>query len=285
MKLPPFDWLPVKTVAECVDALSANDSVESRIIAGGQSLLPLMALGMASPALLIDVNGVEGLSEVIERENHIDIGALVRHRQLLAHADRIADLRIVGTAARHIGHVGIRNRGTLGGSLSHADPASELPAIMLLLKASMVCESKSGGVRTIPSDDFFLGPYTTSMHEHEMLTRIIVPRPVKTKFGFSELAARHGDFATAGAAVAISYLEENRVGGLRAVIFATSSRPMVVSVDVELPIGEKANSVDWKVLAKSLSSAVPAGRKRELTRVMLGRAFLQADSMNAHVVH
>jgi carbon-monoxide dehydrogenase medium subunit len=278
MKLPSFDWLKVKTVAECVGALRASDDVELKIIAGGQSLLPLMALGMASPALLIDVNDVEGLSEIVERDDHIDIGALVRHNQLLAHAERIADLGVLGTAVRHIGHVGIRNRGTIGGSLSHADPASELPAMMLLLQARIVCESKSGGVRSIASDDFFLGPYTTSMHEQELLTRIVVPRPVRTTFGFSELAARHGDFAAAGAAVAISYADGDRVQGVRAVVFATSSKPALISADASLPIGEKVGAVDWKQLAKSLSSATSDIRKRELTKVMLSRAFAQATS-------
>ena len=276
MKLPAFEWVKVGSVAECLGALSASEEIELKIIAGGQSLLPLMALGMASPALLVDVNGVPDLNDVLERQDHVEIGAIVRHSQLLECTERMADLAIIATAARHIGHVGIRNRGTLGGSLSHADPASELPAIMLLLQASMICESKSGGERSIGSDEFFRGPYTTSMHEHEMLTRVIVPRPVYTAFGFSELAVRHGDFAVAGAAVAISYVDGCRVGAVRAVVFATSSKPIVISAGAALPLGEKIASVNWEQLARTLSSSITDVRKRELTKAMLSRAFAQA---------
>ena len=199
MKPAPFDHLPVETVEDAVAALVEHGD-RAKVLAGGQSLVPLLNLRLARPAVLVDVNRVAGL-DGIEANGMLSVGALVRQADALASAAVAEHARLLHEALRHVGHPATRNRGTIGGSIAHADPAAELPAVLLALDGE-VDVSGPGGERAIPAADLFLGPFTTSVATNELLTRVRVPRSSDRRFGFAEIARRHGDFALAGAAVA-----------------------------------------------------------------------------------
>jgi CO/xanthine dehydrogenase FAD-binding subunit len=189
-------------VAETVRAL-ADAAGDGKILAGGQSLVPMLNMRLARPAIVIDLNGVPDLDVIApSAAGGLRIGALARHADLAASAVVRERAPLLAEAARHIGHAAIRNRGTLGGSLAHADPAAELPAAVVALDASLVIVGR-GGTRMVPADEFFVGLLTTALHDDEILTEIHVPPP-RGAWGFAELARRRGDFALVGVAAAVA---------------------------------------------------------------------------------
>lgn len=186
MKPAPLEYLRAHSVGEAVQALAGADG-DGKIIAGGQSLMPMLALRMARPALLVDVNRIPGLSTIVPVDGGVRLGALVRHARLVeqdAHP-------LLATAARWIGHTAIRSRGTSGGSIVHADPAAELPVVAAALEATVHIAGPRG-TRTEPVNGFFTGALETSLAEDEMVTAIDMPLP--QRWGFAELSRRHGDF-------------------------------------------------------------------------------------------
>lgn len=186
MKPAPFDYLRAGSVAEAVQAL-ADAGGDGKIIAGGQSLMPVLALRMARPKLLVDINRIPGLSTIVPAGDTIRLGALVRHARLV----RQTEHPLLAEAGRWIGHAAIRSRGTSGGSIAHADPAAELPVVAAALEATIHVAGPSG-TRTVPAAEFFAGPLETTLTENEMITMIDVPVP--QRWGFAEFSRRHGDF-------------------------------------------------------------------------------------------
>ncbi len=208
MKPPAFDYVRPQTLADVLGAIA--DDPGAKILAGGQSLIPLLNLRLARPSLLVDVNRLPGLDAISETEHELRIGALVRHSALLADRSVRTHAPLLAQCARFIGHPAIRNRGTFGGSLAHADPTAELPAAMLALSASFRLASRAGE-RTITAADFFQGPFTTVLREDEMIVEAILPaRPPGEGCAFYELAVREGDFAI----VAVAALTQVRNGRL-----------------------------------------------------------------------
>lgn len=283
MKPPPVTLLRPRGVEECLAALEATDGSVVKVIAGGQSLMPLLALRMSTPDTLVDLGRIAELTAVVPSEQVVELGARVRHRQLV---DGTAGPvpAILGLAARHIGHDAIRNRGTLGGSLAHADPAAELPAVMVLLDAEIVCRSRNGGTRVIPAREFFLGPYLTAMRDHELLTAVRVPRAdTRTRYGFVEFSPRHGDYARAGALCAVRTGADGTVRRAGAVLFAVGSTPLDVSAALTAAQGRAAVDCPWDELAtQAVSSLPPPGddgetaARRRLAVVALRRALARA---------
>jgi aerobic carbon-monoxide dehydrogenase medium subunit len=214
-----FDYVRVKSLSEAVAAL-ARHGVEAKIIAGGQSLVPLLNMRMASPAILVDIGALAELKGISLASGWLRIGALVRQ----AEAERSAEIQkhapLIAKALPHIGHVAIRNRGTIGGSIALADPAAELPACLLALGGEVEIAGAKG-TRTVAADDFFKDLYETALAPGEVLTAICVPAAAKDmRFGFGELARRHGDFAMAGLAAC-------RDGkGARLAFFGVGSTPV-----------------------------------------------------------
>lgn len=202
MKPAPFKYVIARTLDEAL-AAKADYGDEARFLAGGQSLVPTMNFRMATPAVLIDINPLSELSGV--KENGVTrIGALTRYRML--EADPVIAKRqpIIGEALPHIAHPQIRNRGTLGGNLSHADPASEMPAIMLALNATLYLRSATAN-RQVAARDFFVGALETAIEPDEMLIEIGLPHlPAHTGACFMEVARRQGDFAIAGIAAVVT---------------------------------------------------------------------------------
>lgn len=203
MKPAAFDYVVAESADAAVAALAAAGG-EAKILAGGQSLVPMLNFRLLRPAILVDINRIPGLAFIEARADHIAIGALTRHYRLETSPVIAEQLPIVAEAMRHVAHLAIRNRGTIGGSLSHADPAAELPMLALLLNATLHVASPAGP-RTAAARDFFLGPLTVDLAADEMVTRITIPKlPPATGWGFAEVARRSGDFALAAVAATVT---------------------------------------------------------------------------------
>ncbi|HKS46971.1 MAG TPA: FAD binding domain-containing protein [Amycolatopsis sp.] len=186
MKPAPFDYLRARSLGEAVRAL-ADAAGDGKIIAGGQSLMPVLALRMARPRLLVDINRIPGLSTITPVDTGVRLGALVRHARLVEQTLH----PLLAEAARWIGHAAIRSRGTSGGSIAHADPAAELPVVAAALEATIHIAGP-GGTRTSTATDLFTGPLETTLAEDELITAIDMPAP--ERWGFAEFSRRHGDF-------------------------------------------------------------------------------------------
>ena len=199
MKPAPFDYARARSLAEVFDLLE-GDAQDARILAGGQSLLPTLALRLSEPSLLIDIGALRELRFIEERDGALHIGALTRHCDLEHHALIAKRFPLIAQAMPHVAHPAIRNRGTLGGSLSLADPAAELPACMLALAATIVLASRDGE-RRVGAEDFFQGLYQTDIRPGEVLVRVEIPFcDPASRFHFSEFSRRSGDYAMAGLA-------------------------------------------------------------------------------------
>jgi CO/xanthine dehydrogenase FAD-binding subunit len=199
LKPPPFDYHQPATLNDVFDLLDHHGD-EARLIAGGQSLIPLMNLRLARPRVLIDLAALPGLSEIRYDGATVRIGAMTRHADLLMDETVERHLPILRCAAGHIGHVQIRSRGTIGGSLANADPSAELPLVMVTLGATFTLRSATGA-RNVPAREFFVDVLTTVISQGEVLTEVIVPVSASdTTFAFREIARRHGDFAIVSAA-------------------------------------------------------------------------------------
>lgn len=194
MKCAPFVYVRPGSVDEAVQALVDAEG-EAKLLAGGQSLVPLLALRMARPAVLVDVNHVPGLAGVHPEDGAVRVGALTRHAALT----RQTDHPLLAEAARWIGHTAIRTRGTTGGSIAHADPAAELPVVAVGTGAAVTVAGPAG-TRTVAAEELFEGALMTTLADEEMIVEARFPVP--TRWGFAEFARRHGDFALVTAVVA-----------------------------------------------------------------------------------
>ena len=202
MKLPPFEYEAPTTVADAVDLLAEHGD-EASVLAGGQSLIPLLALRLARPEVLIDINGIDELSGVSAEDGWVAIGAMTRE-YVAEESGTVADaVPLLAAALPMIGHEAIRSRGTIGGSLAHADPAAELPAVARALDAEFVVRGPSG-TRVIPAAQWFEGYLTTSRRPDELLLEVRFPAAgTGTGVSFKEVARRHGDFAIVGLAASL----------------------------------------------------------------------------------
>ena len=237
MKLSPVDYEAPGTVAEALDLLAEHQD-EASVLAGGQSLIPLLALRLAQPAVLIDINGVEGLSGVSVTDGWVTIGATTRE-YVAEESATIAELvPLLAAALPLIGHEAIRSRGTVGGSLAHADPAAELPAVARALNAEFVVRGPSGE-RVVPAADWFEGYLTTSRGPDELLTevRFLAARP-GTGTSFQEVARRHGDFAMVGLATSVT-LNAGTITDARLAFAGVSDVPARATAAEELLEGER----------------------------------------------
>lgn len=200
MKLPPFAYACPVTIGEAV-ALLAGHGGEAKPLAGGQSLMPMMAFRMAQPSLLVDLRKLPGLKEIKIGADGVRLGALVRWRDILDDKRLATAHPLLKEAVSHVAHYQIRNRGTVGGSCAHADPASEMPGIAQVCDAEISVIGK-GGARTVAAADFFKGALTTALEADEIITEIHLPAwPAARRYGFQEFARRRGDFAMAGIAL------------------------------------------------------------------------------------
>jgi carbon-monoxide dehydrogenase medium subunit len=223
MKPPPFTYVAPGTIAEAVSLLEQHGD-DSKLLAGGQSLIPLLSLRLAAPSALIDLNGIDELSYHRVQDGELVVGALCRHREIELDPAVLDRARVVTEAVSQIGHVAIRNRGTVGGSVAHADPSAEWAVLAVLLDATMVAIGPRG-VRHIAAADFFQGFLASALEPDELLTEVRFPLPPPgTGACFVELARRHGDFAMVSVAATIRLDAGARIGDVR--VAASGAAPM-----------------------------------------------------------
>jgi aerobic carbon-monoxide dehydrogenase medium subunit len=250
MKLPPFEYACPTTISEAVALLAAHDG-EAKPLAGGQSLVPMLAFRVASPSLLVDLRKLVDLRQIKISDGGVTLGAMVRWREVLDDARLRKAHPLLVAAVEHVAHYQIRNRGTIGGSLAHADPAAELPGIVVTCEAKIAVVGKSGE-RVIAAADFFQGPLITALQPDEIITEIRFPAwPAERRFGFQEFARRRGDFALAAAML---FYDEDGGKATNAHVGAigVADRPLRLNAVEQVLNG---NRIDETLIAKAEAAA------------------------------
>jgi carbon-monoxide dehydrogenase medium subunit len=223
VKAPRFSYVRAQSLDHALQLLAEHGD-DARILAGGQSLMPVLNMRLSQPKLLIDINCIEALKGIRVVDGRVRIGALARHVEVMNSAVVEDSLPLIAEAMPHVAHVAVRNRGTFGGSIALADPSAELPACILALGASVIVQSTRGR-RTIPADEFFLGLYETERKPDELLVEVLIPEQEDDCVSvFIELARRHGDFAIAGLACYVR-CEGEMVNEARLVYFGSEVKP------------------------------------------------------------
>lgn len=241
MKPPPFEYVAPTSLEEVLDLLAEHGD-EAKVIAGGQSLVPLLAMRLARPSVLIDINLVPELRSFEEQDDRVVFGATIRERDAERSPVVSKRLPVMAEALPLIGHVSIRNRGTVGGSVAHADPAAELPAVAVVTGAEMVVSGRRGE-RRVPADQFFLGHFSTALADDECLVEVQVPTgPPAAGWAFREVSRRHGDFALVGVAAMVA-LAEGRIREARICLMGVADRP-VRALDAEAALAGASPAED-----------------------------------------
>jgi CO/xanthine dehydrogenase FAD-binding subunit len=282
MKPPPFDYHRPPTLDEAC-ALLARYGSEARVLAGGQSLLPLMKLRLARPGVLVDVNGVRELAYVHREDDVLAFGALARLSALESATVRALH-PMLAAVAPHIGHAAIRHRGTVCGSLAHADPAAELPVLALALDAELRVASATD-TRSVAAGDFFVTYLTTSLGPGEILCEARFPLPaLHSGWSFMELARRHGDYAIVAVATSLEVAADSRIGRARIALGSVADRA-VRSVEAERALIDQPGT---PALFEAAASAAVEGLeppsdvhgsshyRREVARVLVERSLAEA---------
>jgi CO/xanthine dehydrogenase FAD-binding subunit len=253
MKPAPFRYYRARSLAEALDFLN-GPAAGGKLLAGGQSLVPLLNLRLARPEALVDLNPIQNLSYVKKEGSEIALGALTRHRDMEFSPLIAQELPIVAEAIPQIGHPAIRNRGTLGGSLAHADPAAELPCVLTALDARLVAAGPAGE-RVISAADFFVGYYATALSEKEIIKEVRIPLSNRAAgWSFVEFARRHGDFALAEAAVVL-FADEggDRCASARLVVGGAVERPLRMTAVEKLVEAQFALGMAQKLFSDVLA--------------------------------
>lgn len=254
MKPAPFEYWAPTSVDEAVKILSGlDDPGEAKVMAGGQSLMPLLNLRLSQPLHVVDLNSATGMSDVRRDGDVLTVGAMCRQRAVERSAEVASAVPLVVEALGHVGHPAIRNRGTIGGSIAHADPAAEMPAVALCLDAEMVAQGPAGE-RTVAAADFFDGFLSTALTEEEILTAIRFPVDGPgCGSAFAEVARRHGDFAMAGVAVHLR-LDGDTIAEARIAVSGVGLTP-VRATDAETALRGVVPAEDAFAAAAAATSA------------------------------
>ncbi len=289
MKASAFGYARATSVENALELL-AGQGDRAKVLSGGQSLMPAMNLRLISPELVVDIGGLAELRGIAVKEGILTIGALTRHVDLLKSSEIAAHAPLLTDAIAHVAHPAIRNRGTIGGSVAHADPASELPACMVALAATIIVRGP-GVERRIAASEFFTGIYETALSPQELLVAVELPvAPKQSTHFFHEFARRHGDYAIVGLA-AQAVIDDGRFADLRLGFFAVGDRPLLAGAAsklVNVAVTPAVLSEALSALADELDpqedhQATPAMR-RHLAKVLLTRcvaALLSRPELDA----
>ena len=284
MKLPPFEYACPTTLPEAVQLLAARD--DAKALAGGQSLVPMLAFRLLAPTLLVDLRRLADLRGITVTENGVRLGAMTRWRDIEDDARLAAAHPLVKAAIAHVAHYQIRNRGTVGGSLAHADPAAEMPGIALTCEAEIALAGKAGA-RVIQAADFFTGALTTALAADEIIVEVrLPPWPKGRRWGFQEFARRRGDFAMAGAAVFYDEDARDRANNAHVGVIGVADRPLRLPSVEALINGQTIDEVTIARAEAGAAAAVDppedihasAAYRRALTGTMVERALRQASN-------
>jgi carbon-monoxide dehydrogenase medium subunit len=288
MKPAPFKLLrPEQLEAVCAALSEYGD--DAQLLAGGQSLVPTMNFSLAQPGVVVDLSRVADLDRVEVRNGDLAIGAMVRQRS--AETDPLvqAEAPMISRALPFVGHVQNRNRGTVGGSIAHADPAAELPAVALALDAELALVSDRGE-RTVAATEFLHGPFMTAIEPGEVLAEVRVPRRPKALVAVHEIARRHGDFAVAGVAVSVEPGDDGRVASASVAAFGVTSNPVrlpdVESILAGSPLSTDAIRSASRAATGSLEHVTDdqlasAEYRREALGVLTARALIDAGNQGS----
>ncbi len=282
MKPASFSYTAPTSVDQAVELLTLHGT-EARLLAGGQSLMPVLNFRLGQPGILIDLNGIADLSFIREQDNRIEIGAMTRQCDIERSSLIAAHAPLLHEATQQIAHRAIRNRGTIGGSLAQADPAAEYPACVVALDATMVVRGGKGE-RLIAATDFFDGPLTTTLADGEILVRIDIPKaPADSGSAFVEIARRHGDFALAGVAAQIA-LSNGKVSQANLAACGAGPVPVRLAQAEKALMGTAADDSAVQSAARAAMAEVDpqsdlhgsSAYRRRLVGVMAARAIDQA---------
>ena len=283
MKPAKFDYFAPTTLDETLELLGQHGA-DAKVLAGGQSLMPMMNLRLVRPAVIVDINRVGGLSGISAANGTVTVGALSRQRDLQGSDVIQSAFPMMTSAIGHIGHFQIRNRGTIGGSLAHADPAAELPAICTALDAEFVL-ADSGGAQTMAAAEFAIGPLITSLAPEQLLTEIRLPTLEDGwRWGFREVSRRDGDFALVGSVAMLRTGGDGVCQEARITMFAVGDAPARVPAAEESLVGRVVDDAARREAAALVSEAVTPGSdihasaeyRKEVSAVMARRALEDA---------
>jgi carbon-monoxide dehydrogenase medium subunit len=289
MKASAFNYARATSVANALELLVAHGD-GAKVLSGGQSLMPAMNLRLISPELIVDIGAIAELRGIAVKGDVLCIGALTRHVDLQRSPEVVLHAPLLTEAIAHVAHPAIRNRGTLGGSLAHADPASELPACMVALNATIVVSGQAGE-RRMAAEDFFQGIYETDLSPQELLTAVELPVARKNSAHyFHEFARRHGDYAIAGLA-AQAIVQGDVFDELRLVFFAVGDRPVLakaanrlIKTAITAEALSEASTALGQELAPEGDQQASAAMRRHLAKVLMARcvsALLGRTDLNA----
>jgi len=289
MKPPRFDYADPRTLGEAVALLEQHEG-EAKLLSGGQSLVPLLNMRLARPAILVDLAKVAGLDHVREEQGALAIGAMTRQRSVELSPVVKTSHPMLHAATLHIAHPQNRNQGTVGGSLAHADPAAELPALALVLDADMRVVGPRGE-RTIRAADFFVTYLTTALEPSEILVATRFPMlPARTGWSVTEVARRHGDFALAGVMTTITLDDRGRCAAVRLVLFGVGATPVRAPRAEQMLVGERPEDALLERAGRAASEEIDeplsdvhasAEYRRDLARVLSRRALAEAAARAA----
>lgn len=278
MKPSPFAYSAPESLDEAL-AVLAEVGGDGKVLAGGQSLVPILNMRLAAPAHVVDINRLSELAYVTVEDGAVRVGALARHADVERDEQAYAAQPLLRQALQLVAHPVIRNRGTTVGSLAHADPSGEMTAV-LALTGGTVTAVRRGGTREIAAADFFLGPLESSLEPGELAVSARFPRlPARTGTTFVEVARRHGDYAVCGVAAAVTFAEDGSVSSARTAYISVSATPLVLDLtEAATPAG------DWAAASAAAGERVDpepdihatADYRRHLARVLTGRALAEA---------
>jgi aerobic carbon-monoxide dehydrogenase medium subunit len=282
MKLPPFDYACPTTLPEAIELLASND--DAKAIAGGQSLVPMLAFRLAQPSLLVDLRKLADLRGIRISDAGVTLGAMVRWRDIEDDERLETAHPLLKAAIAHVAHYQIRNRGTVGGSIAHADPAAEMPGIAMTCDAEIAVVGKSGA-HVIQAADFFQGALTTALTTDEIIVEIRLPAwPAGRRWGFQEFARRRGDFAMAAAAVFYDQDERGKARNAHVGVIGVGDRPLRLTAVEDVLNGQIIDEATIAKAEAATSAAVDpqddihasAAYRRSLVGTMVERALKSA---------
>jgi carbon-monoxide dehydrogenase medium subunit len=283
MKSPAFDYARPTTLAEAISLLATREG-EAKVLAGGQSLVPMLAFRLVAPTLLVDLNRLSELRYIRIGDDGVRLGAMVRWRQIEDDVRLVSAHPLLVSALKHVAHYQVRNRGTIGGSLAHADPAAELPGIVVTCEAEITAIGAAGR-RVIRAADFFLGPLTTALRPEEIIVELhLPPWPTQRRWGFEEFSRRRGDFALAAAALYYDTQPDGKASNSHVGVMGVGDRPQRLA-QVEAILN--GHVIDRDTIAKAERAAAAAinpsddihasaAYRRALVGTMVERALKRA---------
>jgi carbon-monoxide dehydrogenase medium subunit len=292
MKPPPFEYYDPTTVEETLKLL-ARYGEDARVLAGGQSLIPLLNFRLTAPKVLVDLNRVRELSYIREEGGWLRVGAMARQREVEFSALIGERLPLMVEATHYIGHLPTRTRGTVGGSIAHADPSAEYPALVCALEGQMVVRGP-GGERVIGAQEFFQGLLGTALKPGELLVEVRLPAtPARSGWAFEEFARRHGDFAIAGVGAQLTLGADGKCAIARAAAFGVGPTPVKLRAVEQALKGcalsqeqiDAASALAGELVNPTSDLHASAAYRRHLTQVLVKRALARAAKRARQTLH